>query len=298
MKALEKQTNDPVLKVIQSLANFVRSLGKDSPQKETFNNLRRLQQEERFAQLDVPVKIALPPSKIPQYVFGNISSEYRKLVDSFAREIPIKMQDILAQKGVKIAMYESPSYLPESLTSQHARGHLKEHSNANLPEFYERRTGTLVFVENPVLAPDEQKAKEQLSSLEKHQKNTVVNWSQNSKFEKKRFAPTEENAWHELGHAFDLAVCKLTNNPGFDATFRHELMLLNPKEQKELSYFVSPDPSALEQQKLEKPKQETFAQLFKLIVTKEADANIRDILLIKKFPQTRKLIQKELAPYL
>lgn len=101
-----------------------------------------------------------------------------------------------------------------------------------------------MFVENPVLAPDEQKAKEQLSSLEKHQKNTVVNWSQNSKFEKKRFDPPEENAWHELGHAFDLAVCKLTNNPGFDATFRHELMLLNPKEQKELSYFVSPDPSA------------------------------------------------------
>ncbi|MCW5824213.1 MAG: hypothetical protein KIT34_15520 [Cyanobacteria bacterium TGS_CYA1] len=165
LKALEKETKDPVLGVVQRLAEFVRGLAKNSNEREALNELRRSQQKERLEQIastqpildaplvmpppenlehrvtnvSVPVK-DLPPSKLKQIVNPNVSKAFRTRVDYFSRQIPSAMQDALVRSGVSITVYAQSSDVPTNLANQHARGHSLDQSNRNLPMFYEARS--------------------------------------------------------------------------------------------------------------------------------------------------------------
>jgi len=322
LKALEKETKDPVLKVIQGLADFVRGLAKNSNEREALNELRRSQQKERLEQIassqpifdaplvmpppenlehrvtnaSVPIK-DLPPSKMKQIVNPNVSKEFRTRVDYFSRQIPSAMQDALVRSGVSITVYAHSSDVPANLANQHARGHSQDQLTKNLPMFYEARNKSLVFIEHPALTSVEQGWKDDVEDTRKKQSQKgIQDFGPLKNYDPKasRYAPIERNGWHELGHAIDQAVLNgLTKRADYNVVFQKEVAAINEFDRKDLWYFTSPDSTSANHKTFERAKQEVFAQLFLTIFLPRKNLNVQDLKLMKSFPQTFKLIKAD-----
>lgn len=327
LKALEKETKDPVLGVVQRLAEFVRGLAKNSNEREALNELRRSQQKERLEQIastqpifdaplvmpppenlehrvtsaSVPIK-DLPPSKMKQIVNPNVSKEFRSRVDYFSRQIPPAMQDALVRSGVSITVYAQSSDVPANLANQHARGHSQDQSAKHLPMFYEPRSKALVFIEKPDLTPVEQGWKDDVEhTRETISKKGVSDFGPLRDFDAKalRYAPIERNGWHELGHALDKAVLGgISDSAAFDAIYKSEYALLSPDDRRNLSYFVTPDYNSTKAETFQRAKQEIFAELFLSLFVSEQLKSTRDLILKDTFPKTFRLIHQKISKLL
>ncbi len=322
LKALEKQTKDPVLDVVQRLADFVRGLAKGSNERESLNELRRSQQKERLEQIastqpifDAPLVMPppenlehritnayvptqdLPPSKIKQLVNPNVSKEFRARVDYFSRQIPSAMQDALVQSGVSITVYAHSSDVPANLANQHARGHSQDQSTKHLPMFYEHRSKSLVFIEKPELTLVEQKWKDDVEETRKKQSQKgIQDFGPLKNYDPKasRYAPIERNGWHELGHALDKAVLSgFTQKTDFDKAYHADISVLSPKVIQDFRYFTAPD-LINNQKNFSRAKQELFAEL-------AADSLLNSSQykeLARYFPKTHALVKNQLSSFL
>lgn len=290
LKVLERQTKDPVLGVIQKLANFIRGLAKDSPQREELNELRKEQQTGRINQLasfgtvakEEPVmpppemsitkeaaalqknaQTSLPPSKIHMQVGNKVSKQFLTRVDNFSRQIPQTFQSALTSKGVTIVIYSDSSEVPPILANRHAAGHSREQLTKNLPMFFEPRSKSLVFIEKPALTPGEQNWQKKLKDVQTTFTNKGVQDFRISNRDAKtfRYAPLERNGWHELGHALDQEVLnKFTSSPEFDKAYMADLLSIAPAVRTKYAYFTKPENSngTLD---FSRPKKELFAEL-------------------------------------
>ncbi len=329
LKTIEQQTKDPVLRVIQGLVTFVRGLAKGSPERETLNELRRAQQKERLEQIvttesvfNAPLALAapekavaehentqpkevvksLPPSKLHLQVGTNVSQEFQSRVDYFARQIPSGLQESLIRSGVGITVYAHSSDVPSDLADQHARGHSQDQLTKNLPMFYEARSKSIVFIEKPDLTPVEQNWKDDVEyTRESLRKKGIQDFGSLRDFDAKaiRYAPIERSGWHELGHAIDIAVLgKLSESKEFDALFRKELASLTAAQLRDLSYFVQPDNTVTDSKKLEKAKQEAFAEMVLTLLINPDKQTKRDLSLREAFPETFRFIKQRVSPLL
>jgi len=321
LKTLEETTKDPVLKVIQTLADFVRSLAKGSSQREKLNELRQAQQCERLEQLanfypvfDAPIampppenpelksfKIKPPDKELPnsilkQSVNPNVSKEFRLRVDHFAKQIPFSIQQALSKNGVGITVYSNSSEVPSDLANRHARGHSYDQSIKNLPMFYEPRSKSLVFIEHPALTSVEQKWQDDAQkTVETNEKKGVLDLNlKNFDAKSVRYDPIERNGWHELGHAVEQTILQgLTKRADFNALFLRELKAINTPDLRDLSYFTNPDNPKIEPKTYVRAKQEVFAQIFLTFLMPNNKLNSQDRKLMKCFSQTGALIKSE-----
>ncbi len=321
LKALEKQTKDPVLGVVQRLAEFVRGLTKNSTEREALNELRRSQQKERLEQIastqpildaplvmpppenlehrvantSVPIK-ELPPSKLKPIVNPNVSNEFRTRVDYFSRQIPSAMQDALVRSGVSITVYAHSSDVPANLANQHARGHSQDQLTKNLPMFYEARNKSLVFIEHPALTSVEQGWKDDVEDTRKKQSQKgIQDFGPLKNYDPKasRYAPIERNGWHELGHALDKAVLHgFTQNADFDKAYHADISVLSPKVLQDFQYFTAPD-LINNQKDFSRGKQELFAELAADYLLNSSQYKQ----LARYFPRTIALVKNQLSSF-
>jgi hypothetical protein len=196
-----------------------------------------------------------------------VSKKFVAKVENFADSIPPELRSLATKSGITFELVSTPEQIPSWLREGHARRHGElERSYGHLPSFYCAGRKSVIFIEHPHLTKYEAEANGKWNYSVDRLDHSGVRQLMDFNPQQRSFAPFERTAWHEFGHALDLAALGSYSlaSEKFDAAYQTTIEKMSPFDKRYFAYFVKGDASAYRGHEFDAARQETFAELFAL----------------------------------
>jgi hypothetical protein len=196
---------------------------------------------------------------------NGVSPQFKEKVNSWINTIPFRLQKQMAEHNIKIQISPTSASISEYLRDGHFRVE-RANNRAPVESVYIAGHKRLYFIEHPDKTPEQHQI---LAKVDEAEKDLAAHGVQDLVLADIRdhyCAPFAPVAWHELGHAFDLAVLNsysLSSQRFYDA-FNDGRKSMTAAEKSYFDYFIRERPAAYRGHETDTAQQELFAQLFAL----------------------------------
>jgi hypothetical protein len=204
---------------------------------------------------------------IPIKIDQNVSYKFEQKVESWAKSIPPHLAKAAASAGITLQVVATPEQLPPQIRAMHARRHDNtERTYGHLPLFYNAGMKRIYFIEHPALTNKEQQNKALYEKQTQFLNARGVQDVRDFNPQENSFLPFEHMAWHELGHALDLAALGSYSlaSEKFGDAFTKARSTMTAADKAMFYYYVREDKNAYRWHESDAAQQEVFAELFAL----------------------------------